>query len=84
MKIVETLGCTSNDLTVDGKSVSDLSADQYDAVIYKVLLEIHKGIADGTVLFREVLACLQYDKCVYDDAPCDQCGDTVTTTTWVL
>lgn len=84
MKIVETSGCTSDDIAVDGKSVSDLSAAQYDAVIYKVLLEIHKGIANGTVLFREVLACLQYESCEYDAEPCDTCGDGVSTTTWIV
>jgi len=36
------------------------------------------------ILQESAVACLQYDKCEYDDAPCDQCGDSVTTTTWVL
>lgn len=84
MKIIETFGCVSSDLTVDGISMHKLSADQQDAVIIRVLQEIRLGLADGTSLFREVLTCLQYDKCVYDNVPCDQCGDTVTTTTWVL
>ena len=84
MKIVETVGCISNDLTVEGKSLHELSAAQQDAVIERVLHEIRLGIADQTVLLREVLACLQYESCEYDDTPCDQCGDTVTTTTWIL
>lgn len=84
MKIIETYGCISSDLTVDDTSMHELSAAQQDAVIERVLNAVRSGIADQTVLFREVLGCLQYDSCEYDDVPCDQCGDTVTTTTWVL
>jgi len=84
MKIVETYGCISSDLTIDGTSMHELSAAQQDAVVERVLCALRDGIADQTVLFREVLACLQAEECEYDDVPCDQCGDTVTTTTWVL
>jgi hypothetical protein len=84
MKIVETFGCTSADFTVEGKSLHKLSSSQYDAVINKVLLEIRTGLDDHTVMLHEVMACLQYDSCVWNDVPCDTCGDTTTTTTWVL
>ena len=78
------MGCVSNGFDVDGVSILDLTAAQYEQVIERVFAEIRAGIAEGTVLLTDVVDCLQYDNCEWDDTPCGQCGDTVTTTTWIL
>jgi hypothetical protein len=47
-----------------------------------LLEKIKEGIGEQTILLEEVVRLFQYDDYEHDPHVCDQCGDTVSTTTW--
>jgi len=81
-KFVETTGCTAFDFTVNGKSFSELSNQEYDEMLNYLFLKIKEGISEQTILLENVIQLFQYDDYEYDDHSCETCGDTVSTTTW--
>lgn len=81
-KFVEVDGCTAFDFSVNDKHVGDMSEDEYNQMIDYLFAKIKEGIQNQEVRFRDVVALFQYDECKYDEEPCEQCGDTVSTTTW--
>jgi uncharacterized UBP type Zn finger protein len=81
-KFVETTGCTAFDFTVNEKSFSELSTQEYDEMLNYLLEKIKEGIGEQTILLLNVVQLFQYDDYEYDPAVCEQCGDTVSTTTW--
>jgi hypothetical protein len=81
-KFVETTGCTAFDFTVNDKSFSELSKSEYEEMLNYLLEKIKEGIGEQTILLEEVIHLFQYDDYEHDPAVCEQCGDTVSTTTW--
>lgn len=81
-KFIETEGCTAFDFTVNDRSVGDMSDEEYDEMLQYLFEKIKEGINEQTVRFRDIVSLFQYDEYEHDPNPCDQCGDTVTTTTW--
>jgi hypothetical protein len=81
-KFIETTGCTAFDFTVNGKSFSDITNEEHDEILNYLFLKIKEGINEQTILLENVIHLFQYDDYEYDDHICEQCGDTVTTTTW--
>lgn len=81
-KFIETTGCTAFDFTVNDKSFSELSTQEYDEMVNYLFEKIKEGISEQTILLLNVVQLFQYDDYEYDPHVCDQCGDTVSTTTW--
>jgi hypothetical protein len=81
-KFVETDGCTAFDFTVNDKSVGDMSEQEYNEMLEYLFVKIKEGIDEQEVRFRDLVSLFQHDEYEYDSEPCEQCGDTVTTTTW--
>jgi hypothetical protein len=81
-KFVETTGCTAFDFSVNNKSFSDLTTEEYDEMLNYLFLKIKEGIGEQTILLADVVHLFQYDDYEYDDHVCETCGDTVSTTTW--
>jgi hypothetical protein len=81
-KFIETTGCTAFDFTVNGKSFSELSKKEYDEMLNYLFLKIKEGISEQTILLENIVQLFQYDDYEYDPHICEQCGDTVSTTTW--
>lgn len=81
-KFVETTGCTSFDFTVNKKSFSELSKEEYEEMLNYLFKKIKEGIDEQTILLENVIHLFQYDDYEYDPRICEQCGDTVSTTTW--
>jgi uncharacterized UBP type Zn finger protein len=81
-KFIETTGCTAFNFTVNDKSFSELSNQEYDEMLNYLLEKIKEGIGEQTILLEEVVRLFQYDDYEHDPHVCDQCGDTVSTTTW--
>ena len=81
-KFIETTGCTAFDFTVNGKSFSELSKKEYNEMLNYLFLKIKEGISEQTILLENVVQLFQYDDYEYDPHICEQCGDTVSTTTW--
>jgi hypothetical protein len=81
-KFIETTGCTAFNFTVNDKSFSDLSNQEYDEMLNYLLQKIKEGIGEQTILLEEIVRIFQYDDYEHDPHVCDQCGDSVSTTTW--
>jgi hypothetical protein len=81
-KFVETTGCTAFDFTVNGKSFAELSGQEYDEMLAYLFEKIKEGISQQTILLENVIHLFQYDDYEHDPTVCEQCGDTVTATTW--
>jgi hypothetical protein len=81
-KFIETTGCTAFDFTVNEKSFSKLSTTEYDEMLNYLFEKIKEGIGEQTILLENVIHLFQYDDYEHDPHICDQCGDSVSTTTW--
>jgi hypothetical protein len=79
---VETTGCTAFDFSANGKSLSDLTNEEKDEILEYLLLKIKEGVQEQAILLENVVQLFQYDDYEHDDHVCEQCGDTVSTTTW--
>lgn len=82
IKIAE--GCTAYCTLVDDKRIDQMKDDEIRAFIDYLLLKVKEGIMDGTISFNRLIELFQYDKYEEAEHTCEQCGDTVTTTTWNL
>ena len=81
-KFIETTGCTAFNFSVNDKQLSVLFEHEYDEMLDYLFLKIRDGIKEQTILFEDVVKLFQPDDWEHDPEPCDQCGDTVSTTTW--
>jgi len=81
-KFVETTGCTAFNFTVNDKSFSELLNQEYEEMLNYLLEKIKEGLSEQTILLENIIQLFQYDDYEYDPHVCEQCGDTVSTTTW--
>jgi len=81
-KFVETTGCTAFDFTANGKSLSELTSEERDELLNHLFIKIKEGVDGQAILLESVVQLFQYDDYEHDPNICEQCGDTVTTTTW--
>ena len=81
-KFIETTGCTAFDFTVNDKSFSELSKEEYDEMLNYLFEKIKEGIGEQTILLEDVIHLFQYDEYEHDPEQCSQCFDTVSVTTW--
>lgn len=81
-KFIETLGCTAFDFSINEKSVSDYSKEEINDILDYLFIKIKEGINNSTILFEDVVKLFQPDDWEHDPYICEQCGDSVSTTTW--
>jgi RNA polymerase subunit RPABC4/transcription elongation factor Spt4 len=81
-KFVETTGCTAFDFSANGNSLSELTDVERSEILDYLLLKIKEGVQEQAILLENVVQLFQYDDYEHDPNICEQCGDTVTTTTW--
>jgi hypothetical protein len=83
MKVVQTYGCTAASFTVDGVEVNDLTDEEKQKFEDVLFANLREALRDHSLTHERLVECLQYDD--YETSePCDQCGDSVSTTTWNL
>lgn len=77
MKIIKSTGCTTHGIRVDGKLLQDLSHQEQ--------LEILENIKNHYKIY-DIIDCLVDSLGEFDceDTPCDQCGDSVSTSTLIV
>jgi len=81
-KFVQTTGCTAFNFTVNGESIADLSEEKQHEIIDYLLAKLKEEYTQGTILIGNIVEMFHYDDYEHDPERCDQCGDTVSTTTW--
>ena len=81
-KFVETTGCAAFDFTVNSKSLSELTSEEQDEILNYLFVKIKEAVDEQAILLENVVQLFQYDDYEHDPNICEQCGDTVTTTTW--
>jgi len=81
-KFEETRGCTADCLLVNGELFYDLPTEKQEEIIDYLLLKIKESYKEHEVELTDLLHLLQYTDYKIDKEHCDQCGDSVATTTW--
>lgn len=81
-KFEEVTGCTAFNFLVNGNSLSDIPKNDQDEILDYLFVKIKEGIKENTIQLESVVQLFQYDDYEHDDHVCEQCGDTVSTTTW--
>ena len=82
-KIVETEGCTAFAVTINGKNIEDYSEEETIEIMDYIFNKLKEKVKDGSTPFIDMVrAYLSFGSYEYDPVPCEQCGDTVSTTTW--
>jgi len=59
-----------------------MTEEEYNEMLDYLFVKIKENINEQTIRFRDLVSLFQYDEYVCDPESCDQCGDTVSTTTW--
>ncbi len=84
MKIIITDGCVAGDTTIDGFSIGEFDKKQFEDFLDKVLAKVREDVMEHAIAINSVIELMQYDNYESDEEPCDQCGDSVSTTTWEI
>jgi hypothetical protein len=87
-EIVKSEGCTSFGTTVNGKDMygeyNPMTPAEIMEFVSYLCEKFKKELKNNTVSVDDLIACFQYDESETEDGFCDTCGDSVTTTTWLL
>jgi len=81
-KIVETTGCTAFDFSINEKTISEYTKEELDQILDYLFLKVKEGLKENTILFENIVHLFQPDDWEHDPYVCEQCGDSVSTTTW--
>jgi hypothetical protein len=81
-KISETTGCTAFDFSINEKSISEYKDEELNQILDYLFIKVKDGISENTIQFCDVVKLFQPDDWEHDPDVCEQCGDTVSTTTW--
>ena len=85
-KIDKSEGCTAYGTTVNGQDVygefEPMNASQIDELVDYLCERFKEKLKRSTVQIDDLIACFQYDSYETEDSYCEQCGDSVTQTTW--
>jgi hypothetical protein len=81
-KFEEVTGCTAFDFVVNDTSLSVLSNEEIGEILDYLFVKIKEGIKENSISLESVVQLFQYDDYEHDDHVCDQCGDSIQTTTW--
>lgn len=81
---IETEGCTAFGFSVNSKELEDIEETEHAEILEYLLAKVREGIADNTILFRDVVKLFQPDDWHYSKDRCEQCGDSISTTIWKI
>ena len=83
MKVTVYQGCISNDITIDEKSLRDMTQNEVDMIVEELLQKAKEALIRNEIQILDIIQMFQYDE--FKTAPtCDTCGDNATTTVYNL
>ena len=83
MKVTVYQGCISNDITIDEKSLRDMTQNEVDMIVEELLQKAKEALIRNEIQILDIIQMFQYDE--FKTAPtCDTCGDSATTTVYNL
>jgi hypothetical protein len=89
-KITISEGCTAFYTEINGKIVGDeyepnrFPDEEIDELVDYLCIKFKEGLKESTVQLDDLIKCFQPDSWHHDSTSCDQCGDSVSATTWEL
>ena len=84
MKIIKTEGCTAYGWSFDDKRLAEISPEETEQIFTYLCSKFKERMLDGCLHITDLVEVFHYDDCENDGITCDQCGDSVTTTTWEI
>ncbi len=79
---MQTTGCTAFDFTVNDNSLSDLPEKTQEEILDYLLIKLKERFKENNINLENIVELFHYDDYEYDNHVCEQCGDTVSSTTW--
>ena len=61
-----------------------MTQEQIDEFIDYLCQKFKEELRQSTVSIDDLIGCFQYESCETEDGYCEQCGDSMTETTWEL
>jgi hypothetical protein len=83
-------GCTAFFTEINNKIVggeyepSRFPDEEIDELVDYLCEEFKKSLKESTVNLNDLIRCFQPDSWESSSEPCDQCGDSVYTQTWIF
>jgi hypothetical protein len=81
-KFEEITGCTAFNFLINNRSLSEISEQEQEQILDYLLIKLKECVKENGIQLTNIVQLFQYDDYEYDDHVCEQCGDTVCTTTW--
>jgi len=80
----EVTGCTAFNFYVNDQPLSEISLEKQEEILDYLFVKVKEGINENTILFTDVVKLFQPDDWEHDPNVCEQCGDSISTTTWKI
>jgi hypothetical protein len=80
----EVTGCTAFNFYVNDQPLSEVSLEKQEEILDYLFVKIKEGINENTILYTDVVKLFQPDDWEYDPNVCEQCGDSISSTTWKI
>jgi len=84
MKFVKTEGCTAYSWTVDGQNLNEVSPEMREQIFTYLCLKLKEAISENNKSLTDLIEIFDYVDFDYDPSACEQCGDSISTTTWEI
>lgn len=81
-EIKQTTGCTAYCTLINDRPIEEFSEEELLEVVDYLLQQVKVHYKEQAILFQNIVDLFQYDDYESDRNPCEQCGDSVSTTTW--
>ena len=80
----EVTGCTAFNFYVNDQPLSEVSLEKQEEILDYLFVKIKEGINENTILYTDVVKLFQPDDWKHDPNVCEQCGDSISSTTWKI
>ena len=83
MRIITREGCTSDAIIIDGKHFQDYTKEEQEVIANKMIDKLREAYMKNQIQISDLICMFQYDTCD-TGTRCEQCNDTIFTTTYTI